>query len=174
MREPVPYRDDDVLNPETRHEHSDVPLRPLWWAIAIFVVFAAVSHATLWVLYKAFVTSEREAAEAPQSAVARPADAGVPKNQPLLQPFPKAGTAGTPMPPYRNTPVTDLHDMRAAEDATLGNYGWVDKEHGVVHIPIEVAKERAVAMLQNARPVATPPASPAPVAVTQTSGGSAQ
>jgi hypothetical protein len=34
--------------------------------------------------------------------------------------------------------------MRAEEDASLNSYGWVDKEQGVVHIPIERAMDTVV------------------------------
>jgi hypothetical protein len=136
MPEHIQYEDQDLFNPETHHEHSDVPVRPLFWFIVIFVTFAFVSHVALYLLYKGFVKGERSRMDPPQTQVARPADASVPKNQPLLQPFPRGDAA-----PYRQTPVTDLADMRRAEDAVLNNYGWVDKQHGVVRIPIEDAKK---------------------------------
>ena len=40
MPEHIQYEDDDLFNPETHHEHSDVPVRPLFWFIVIFIVFA--------------------------------------------------------------------------------------------------------------------------------------
>jgi hypothetical protein len=155
MPEHIQYEDDDLFNPETHHESSDVPVRPLFVFIVIFIVFAVVSHFALWFLYKAFVKAERKRMDPPNTAIQRPADASVPQNQPLLQPFPRGE-----VPPQRNTPVTDLVDMRAAEDKVLQNYGWVDKQRGIVHIPIEKAKELAAARLA-AQPV---PVAPAPVA----------
>lgn len=167
MSETKNLHDDDLFNPETHHEHSDVPVRPLWIAMIVFLVFAVVSHVVLWFLYKAFVMGERNRDEVPLTAIARPANAGVPQNQPLLQPFPREGSDGNPLPPNRATPVVDLIEMRAAEKAVLDSYGWVDRQHGVVHIPIDEAKNRAVAMLQNATPVvpaaAVTPSSPAAV-----------
>jgi hypothetical protein len=35
----------------------------------------------------------------------------------------------------------ELRQMRAAEDAALGSYGWVDKNAGIVKIPIDRAME---------------------------------
>ena len=35
----------------------------------------------------------------------------------------------------------ELRQMRAAEEATLNSYGWVDKEAGVVKIPVDRAME---------------------------------
>jgi hypothetical protein len=153
MPEHIQYEDDDLFNPETHHESSDVPVRPLFVFIAIFIVFAVVSHFALWFMYKAFVKSERKRMDPPNTAIARPADASVPQNQPLLQPFPRGE-----VPPQRSTPVSDLVDMRAAEEKVLQNYGWVDKQQGIVHIPIEKAKELAVARL--AAPVPAPPPPP--------------
>ena len=158
MPEPIRYEDNDLFNPETAHEHSDVPVRPLFIFIIIFIVFGVVSHFALYFLYKAFATAERNRMDPPQTQVARPADADVPKNQPLLQPFPRGNVS-----PHRQTPVTDLLDMRKAEHDRLHNYGWVDKQHGVVHIPIEEAKKTfaaraAVASQTQSGPPASPPA----------------
>lgn len=142
MPEHIQYQDDDLFNPETHHEESDVPIRPLFWAIFIFIIFAIVTHVVLFGMYKAFVKSERKRMDPPQTQVARPADAGVPKNQPLLQPFPRLDANRNPLAPNQDTPVTDLAHTRAAEERTLHTYGWVDRRKGVVHIPIEAAKEK--------------------------------
>jgi hypothetical protein len=172
MPEHVQYEDDDLFNPETHHEESDVPIKPLWWTLALFVIFAAVTHAVLYFMYQAMFKAEKNRWDAPQTTVERPANADVPQNQPLLQPFPNGSV------PYRNTPVTDLRDMRAKEDQVLQNYGWVDKEHGVVHIPIHQAKDMLVAKLGTpasgapasspAGPAASSP--PPPVPATTTGG----
>ena len=163
MPEHIQYQDDDLFNPETHHEHSDVPVRPLFWFIAIFIIFGIVSHVGLYLLYKAFAQGERNRMDPPQTQVARPADASVPQNQPLLQPFPRGEAA-----PYRQTPVTDLEDMRRSEKQVLENYGWVDKQHGVVHIPIEEAKKMLAArsaVQSQTQPSGTPASSGAPASL---------
>jgi hypothetical protein len=168
MPDRIQYEDNDLFNPETHHEHSDVPVRPLFWFIVIFIVFAVVSHVALFLLYKAFVKGERNRMDPPQTQVSRPADAAVPKNQPLLQPFPRAEVA-----PYRQTPVTDLEDMRRTEQQVLGHYGWVDKQHGVVRIPIEEAKKLFAARAGVAppgAPASLPAATPASQPATATGG----
>jgi len=169
MPEHIQYEDDDLFNPETHHESSDVPVRPLFWFIVIFIVFAAVSHVALWFLYKAFVKGEQSRQDPVNTAVARPADASVPKNQPLLQPFPVGETT-----PQVTTPVADMIDMRRTETAALTTYAWVDKQQGIVRIPIEKAKELTAQRLQSGPP-ASPPAeqapSPAPVPPPTTTGG---
>ena len=180
MPEHIQYEDHDLFNPDTHHEHSDVPVRPLFWFIVIFIVFAIVSHVALYLLYKAFVKGERNRMDPPQTQVTRPANADVPQNQPLLQPFPQVpatDTTASMREPYENTPVTDLKEMRAKEDRVLKNYGWVDKQHGVVHIPIEQAKALLAAKIAGA-PASSPAgpaasAPPPPAASTTTTGGGA-
>ena len=60
-------------------------------------------------------------------------------------PAPMAQTA-SPLPPeprLQVKPAHDLRQLRAAEDAILHSYGWVDRSTGTVRIPIE----RALALL---------------------------
>jgi len=35
----------------------------------------------------------------------------------------------------------DMEEFRATEEAALHSYGWMDRDHGVVHIPIDCAIE---------------------------------
>jgi hypothetical protein len=176
MPEHVQYEDDDLFNPDTHHESSDVPIKPLFVFIGIFIVFSFVTHFIVLFFYKGMVKMEKNRLEAPASAIVRPADADVPQNQPLLQPFPRRDAKGTVILPQSNTPVTDLVDMRATEDVLLHTYGWVDKQHGVVHIPIEEAKKQLAAKMAAqgvSTPAATAPApeGAAPAAPSTTSGG---
>ncbi len=46
-----------------------------------------------------------------------------------------------PEPRLQVNPSVDLKAMRAAEDAALNTYGWVDRKAGIVRIPIERAME---------------------------------
>ena len=148
----------NIVNVETAHERSDVNVRALLWAVAFFVILAIVMHTLLWLLFKWFAQQERGNVRPQLTQIQRPSDASVPKNQPLLQPFPPSGSESMSPDPFRNTPVTDLSDMRAREDAVLHHYGWVNKQQGVVHIPIEDAKRIA---LQRGFPV-NAGAAPAP------------
>ena len=134
----------DVVNVETRHEESDVNVRALIWFMVVFIIFAAVTHVGLYLLYRFYRDLERgAAANAPISSVAMPRDADVPPT-PHLQPFPTRMPNNEVVPPTRNTPVTDMVDMRTAEEQRLNTYGWVDKQHGVAHIPITEAKRLAL------------------------------
>jgi hypothetical protein len=46
-----------------------------------------------------------------------------------------------PGPLLQRDPEQDMQEMSTEQDAILNNYGWVDKEAGVVRIPIERAIE---------------------------------
>ena len=49
-----------------------------------------------------------------------------------------------PEPRLQTNPREDLRELRAKEDELLGSYGWVDKNAGVVRIPIEDAMKLTV------------------------------
>jgi hypothetical protein len=47
----------------------------------------------------------------------------------------------TPQPRLQVDAPNELRQLRAAEQATLDSYGWVDKEAGIVRIPVDRAME---------------------------------
>ena len=76
------------------------------------------------------------------------------------QPAPVLAGRPKPLPPeprLQPDPVGDLNKMRRAEDQVLTSYGWVDKNAGVVRIPVEQALKLAAA-----RGLPAPPAPPRP------------
>jgi hypothetical protein len=129
----------EIVNPETHHETSDVNVRALIWFAVIVVVFAAVAHVALGLLFKAYVKIERNRNTDQMTGIKRTPEMSVPANQPLLQPFPRELPDKQVIPPYRSTPVTDLAELRASEDRALHSYGWVDRQKGIVRMPIDVA-----------------------------------
>lgn len=160
------YDDDAIVNVETHHEKSDVNIRALFWFVVIFIIFAAVTHALLYLLYRGYVHIGNSAhfQGAKLSEIEKPAGANVPP-VPRLQPLPSKDDKNHDVPPYRNTPVTDMADLRAHEEQVLQNTGWVDKEKGIVHIPIEDAERLALqrGFTVTVDPNAAPPAAATPV-----------
>jgi len=140
------YDDLDIINVETHHEKSDVNVKALLWTAAIAIVIGAISYVGIWWMFRFYAGMERRKAraQAPLTEMQRPADASVPRDQPLLQPFPKKAHSGEVVPPFRDTPVIDLQKMRIDEDRALKTYGWVDQQKGMVRIPIEEAKKIAL------------------------------
>lgn len=53
-------------------------------------------------------------------------------------------TLEPPAPRLQTDAPRDLGQMRAEEDAVLQNYGWVDRQNGVVRVPIDVAMRLVV------------------------------
>jgi hypothetical protein len=146
------YRDDEIVNPETRHEDSDVNVRALLWALVIFVIFAIGTYLVLYLQFHAYAKHFRNESSQPLTMMPRPSDASVPPT-PRLQPFPNTMHNGEVPPPNTNTPVTDMAEMRASEDEALNKPGWVDKQKGIVRLPIETAKQLVV---QRGLPVVKP------------------
>src|SRR5258708_7961649 len=129
MPEHAHYRDDDIVNPETHHEESDVNVRALLWSVVIFIIFAGLTHLILYAQFHAYARYFRNERSEPMTMMARPA--ALPAT-PRLQPFPSDG------PPMTSTPVTDMAGMRASEDEALNKAGWVDQKKGIVRLPIDV------------------------------------
>ena len=108
------------------HEESDVNVRAIFGFGIGLIVVAAIIHVAVWLLFLAF--NSREAAQTPRQ-------------------FPLAASQETQQPPeprLQTTPRQDLKDLRAAEDKRLHEYGWVDKNTGIVHIPIDEAMKHIV------------------------------
>jgi hypothetical protein len=112
---------ENFANPDVSHETSDVNIRAILGFGAALVVVAAVVHLLIYVLFGYF--NARENAKVPAE-------------------YPLAATEGhrePPEPRLQTNPRQDLADLRAKEDDTLGSYGWVDKNAGIVRIPIDAA-----------------------------------
>jgi hypothetical protein len=113
----------DLSKPENRFEHRDVNV----WAVYKFgialSILCIISFGLLFGLYRYFLSRE-----------GGPLPSGHENVDARELP---------PLPRLQSAPIQDLKDMRAAEDAILGSYGWVDQQHGVVRVPID----RAIDML---------------------------
>jgi len=110
----------DAENPTTHHETSDISIRGVFaFGIALFLT-AVLIHFMIWLLFMYF-NGRESAAKTPQYPLA--------VGQHRVPPEPRLQT----------NPREDLHDLRASEDAILNGYGWVDRNSGVVHIPISEA-----------------------------------
>lgn len=147
------YSDDDIVNPETRHEESDVNVRALLWAVVIFIVFAGLTHLILFLQFHAYARYFRNEPSQPMTMMPHPINA---PPSPVLQPFPHEGPPWLSQnneSPITSTPLTDMAGMRAADDEALNKAGWIDQKKGIVQLPIETAKKLVV---QRGLPVVTP------------------
>jgi hypothetical protein len=105
--------------PPVGFERTDVDA----WAIGKFgialVLICVASMAMLLFVFHYFIARE---GPPPPKAFSNPANVRRP-----------AGTV------LEETPVVDLARERAAEDKILNSYGWVDKDKGIVRVPIDQA-----------------------------------
>lgn len=114
-------------NPEVRFEDSDMSVR--WLTIAgvilLFLTIGAMIGA-VWIL--GGFASYRAATD--------------PTPLPLLElrPTPPAPRI-QPNPIDSTTAEEDLAALRAREEAILTGYGWIDRQTGIVRIPIDQAIE---------------------------------
>ena len=103
------------------HEESDVNIRAILGFGAALLIVATVVHLLIYVLFGYFTSRE---------------GVKVPPEYPLAA---AAGLREPPEPRLQINPRQDLADLRAKEDELLGSYGWVDRNAGVVRIPIDAA-----------------------------------
>ena len=108
-------------NPEVHHEESDVNIRAILGFGGVLIVATGFVFVLIWLLFRSF--NAREARQAP---LMYPLAAGQDDRVP-------------PEPRLQTNPREDLADLREREDALLRSYGWVDKNAGVVRIPIDDA-----------------------------------
>jgi hypothetical protein len=125
------------------HEPNTVNIPGVVKFLAWLSVVIVIAALLMWGLLHYF--DARKAQEAPPSS---PLATGVRlPPEPRLQGAP--GSAGSP--------AEDIRQFREREDQALDSYGWIDRQNGVIRIPIEQAKQL---ILQRGLPVTPPSASP--------------
>lgn len=134
-----------ATSPEAAHHHgyekSDASPRGLvYFAATIAVILAAASLSLIW-LFNHF-----QKAESPGSFAAAPF----------------AGARPLPPPPrIQPNPGADMQSYFQSQQNLLNTYGWIDRQNGIVRLPIDRAMEL---ILQRGLPArsSSPPANGAP------------
>ena len=107
-------------NPEVHHEESDVNILAIFGFGGGLMAVAVVVLLVIYVLFGFFDGRER---------------ATIPAEYPLAAQADKV----PPEPRLQEHPREDLSELRAREDEILTSYGWVDRNAGIVRIPIDAA-----------------------------------
>jgi hypothetical protein len=142
---------DDEHDDTVHHEDSDIDIRGMAVAALVLAVMTAFCYVAVYVTVT--VLGKREAAA---SAVkAYPMAVGQAERLP-------------PLPRLQTDPKKDLRDLRAEEQATLDSYQWVDRNGGVVRIPIDDAMRLVLQRGLPARPAQAPATAAAPAAPAET------
>ena len=108
---------------EVGHELRDVNFRPIVWGFVGFVMLCVIAFAVAAGVLRVFSTHDAEVS---------------PRANPLASNY---GRRLPPEPRLQANPVADLDALHAAEDTVLNSYGWVDKSHNTVRIPVARAME---------------------------------
>ncbi|HEX9273850.1 MAG TPA: hypothetical protein VGA01_16740 [Candidatus Binatia bacterium] len=112
---------DTAIDPPVGHELSDLkPGYVALFGIALTAVIVAAAVITSLLIH--FKAAEHSRQETPVPRLAQEREA-------------------TPGPRLQVDANKDLRQMRAGEEAALNSYAWVDKDAGIVRIPIQRAME---------------------------------
>ena len=103
-------------NTETAYENSDWHVPAIGIVLAMLLVLVAVAVVAL---YFGFHTAASD----------------VERSLPVAM----------PQPALQTHPQQDLAHLRAREEQLLNTYYWVDRDIGIVHIPIEKAMDQVAA-----------------------------
>jgi hypothetical protein len=125
-------------------EHTDADVWIIVKFLAWLLVSAIVIHAGLGVLYQLMIQRAMETGE---------------------QPYPLAAAQEQRLPPaprLQQFPLNERYEFRRGEESLLQNYGWMNKNAGIVHIPIAEAMRLAVerGLPSRAQDAADPAATP--------------
>lgn len=138
------HHDVDIENEDVHHEESDVNIRAIFsFAIGLFVVAAAV-HILIYFMFGFFSSREKSS----NAVRAYPLSVGQEDRLP-------------PEPRLQTNPKQDLRDLRAGEDRILYGYRWIDRNAGVVGIPVNEAMKLTLQRGLPSRPAAPEPPAPA-------------
>lgn len=108
--------DRTARNPETTYENSDWHVPAIGIVLAMLLVLVAVA---VIALYFGFRTAASD--------------------------VDRALTVPMPQPALQTAPQQDLAQLHAREEQLLKAYYWIDRDKGIVHIPITDAMKRLVA-----------------------------
>lgn len=114
----LPHAHDETSH--AHHEESDADIRGILLFGAGLIVAAVVISFATWVLFKYFD--------------AREARRVVP-----MYPLAAQETRVPPGPRLQTNPREDMRELRTRDEEILTSYGWVDKNAGIVRIPIDEA-----------------------------------
>ena len=116
-------------NPDVNFESQDLNIKALVWFGVSLLTIIIVAMVLIWGMMTAMNSSR--ATTGSSALVAPPV--------PRLQPNPIDKTT---------SPTEMLHQEMANQEEWLHSYGWIDKEDGMAHMPIDEAMKMTVEKYQ--------------------------
>jgi hypothetical protein len=137
------------------YERSDAsPRGLLYFALIMAAILAALSLSLIW-LFKYFEKAENSGSFVPAPFATE-------------QPLP-------PGPRVQSNPGADMQSYYESQQKLLNTYGWVDRQKGIVRLPIDRAMqlllERGLPTRSPNRPQNPPPKETGPASKPQSTGG---
>jgi len=117
------------------------------WFVIILTVVTVICQVLMWVLLRAFQYQGVAGTVSPVAAVVTERQTAEGRIYPDVS---AVGLTDGPQPKLLVNEPANLEAFRAREHEALTTYGWVDRNAGVVRIPVERAKEL---VLQRGLPV---------------------
>ncbi len=118
-------------NPAVDYERRDLSARAVFLFLAGLALVMVAAGLILWGMFRTFgrgnVTPQPRATAISTAQKALPAGGDPARN--------------FPAPQLQPDPTADMDSFRAREDQVLNSYDWVDKDNGVVRIPIDRAMQ---------------------------------
>lgn len=134
----MPHVSTHTNMPANDHESSEPNLAPIVKFGVVLVALCAVAFLLMRWMFVALSSVERPG-DAPRHPLALERE--IPPD-PRLQSIPGVHLEGAgALPGEQPFSIEDLSDSRRKEDQALHSYGWIDRQAGIVHIPIEQAIE---------------------------------
>lgn len=110
----------------TGHEHREASVRLIIETVIGLVISVVVACLIVWGVFNLFKFQTRK--EDRVSAMSGPVQL-------------------PPGPHLEVHPAEELKGLRAHEDEVLDSYRWIDKNNGIVHIPISKAMDEVISQL---------------------------
>jgi hypothetical protein len=117
----APPAGDDTRIPDRAYETRDVNIRAILWLGAGTLLGAALVHVALWFLLERYETTAQ-------------------RGDPVISPLTEEDSR-PPGPNLQHESLNDYDTFKAAEEKTLNSYGWIDKQQGIVRIPVSRAMD---------------------------------
>lgn len=105
------------------HEERDIHVLPITFAVFGLTVVSVAAVVAMYVLFNVFAAQQARNTTVPSPLAA------------------EYGLKEPPEPRLQTEPVLDLQKLRARDAERLSTYAWVDRDAGVVRLPIERAIE---------------------------------
>jgi len=112
--------------PGAEYEHTDASIGIIIKFLVWLVVSAVIIHFGLGFMYQLLISQSTEVGE-PRYPLAQTEERRLP-----------------PMPRLQRYPPNELYQFRVGEEDLLNQYGWMNKNAGTVHIPIDQAMRLAI------------------------------